>query len=49
MESLKGRLNNPNFLKKAPAELVSREKQIFQDLEREMQNMLDKIKELDNL
>lgn len=49
MASLKSRLENPNFVEKAPAELVSKEKQIFKDLEAELKNINEKINELSPL
>ncbi len=49
MKGLKGRLSNPNFLQKAPPELVAKEKQIFRDLENELNTLIEKIKELENL
>jgi valyl-tRNA synthetase len=43
------RLKNPDFLQKAPPELVQKEKDTFTGLGQELTNLLDKIKELQNL
>lgn len=49
MVSLQSRLENPNFLKKAPPELITREKEIFQTLEEELQLLNKTIKEIESL
>lgn len=46
MKGLKGRLENETFLKKAPPELVAREKKVFIELEQELKTLEEKIEEL---
>ena len=48
-KELFGRLNNPGFLKKAPAALVEKEKAILLELENELNSLKEKITELENL
>lgn len=47
MSGLEKRLKNPVFLEKAPGHIVAKEKQLFSDLENELQALKMKMKELE--
>jgi valyl-tRNA synthetase len=49
MQSLKTRLDNPNFTAKAPPELVQREKALMLELEKELSGLQNKLNELNSL
>ncbi len=48
-EVLKKWETDSNFLEKAPAEIVLKEKELFKALERELQSLEDKISELEGI
>lgn len=48
-ESIGSRINNPNFVERAPKELVEKEKKQHEELMTEMSNLQKQIKELQNL
>jgi len=47
--AIKSRIGNPNFLEKAPKEIIEKEKKLFADLEKELQSLEEKIDELEML
>jgi valyl-tRNA synthetase len=49
MKGIEGRISNPSFLKNAPEAIIAKEKQIFEELEKELQSLQEKMKELDLL
>jgi valyl-tRNA synthetase len=48
-ESIGSRINNPNFVERAPKELVEKEKKQHEELMAEMSSLQKQIKELQNL
>ena len=49
MKGIEARISNPGFLKNAPEEVVTKEKQVFSDLESELKSLEEKINELEKL
>ena len=49
IHSIKKRLENKNFLKKAPAHIIEKEKKVFGELKEELSNLQKKLKELEDL
>ncbi len=49
MKGIKGRISNPGFLKNAPEAVVAKEKQLFEELEKELRSLEEKLAELESL
>ncbi len=49
MKGIESRIENPAFLKNAPEAVVAKEKQLFEDLEKELHSLEEKIQELELL
>lgn len=49
MKGIKGRISNPDFLKNAPEAVVTKEKILFDELEKELESLEEKIQELESL
>lgn len=49
MKGIQSRISNPGFLKGAPESIVAKEKQLFTELEQELQSLEEKLNELGSL